>query len=85
MLPHTNIIQVFEMFQDEQLYYLVTEYFEGIDLIDAINEQTNKKRELWNEHEMCHIMTSILQAVNFCHKNGICHRDLKPENILINK
>ena len=27
----------------------------------------------------------ILDAVEFCHKNGVCHRDLKPENILVDE
>jgi len=28
----------------------------------------------------------MMQAINYCHKNGICHRDLKPENyLLVNK
>lgn len=44
----------------------------GGGLIYGIPENTAKK-----------YFKQILNAVDYCHKKGICHRDLKPENILV--
>jgi serine/threonine protein kinase len=61
----------------------VTEYFEGYDLIDKVNRQIRLGAHL-SEHQICHIMKQVLEAINYCHKTRICHRDIKAENILIN-
>lgn len=36
----------------------------------------------FTESEARYIFLQIMQALNYCHTNGICHRDLKPENFL---
>ena len=61
----------------------MTEYFEGCDLIDKVNQQIGLGAHL-SEHQICHIMKQVLEAINYCHQTRICHRDIKPENILIN-
>ena len=61
----------------------MTEYFEGYDLIDKANQQIRLGAHL-SEHQICHIMKQVLEAINYCHKTRICHRDIKAENILIN-
>ena len=78
-LAHPNIIQIYEIFEDNTSFYLVTEYFEGMDLFDR----------LWqgkplSERDIAHIIEQVLKAIKECHSQMICHRDLKPENILIN-
>jgi calcium-dependent protein kinase len=37
----------------------------------------------FSEGEARRTFTQIMQALNYCHTNGICHRDLKPENFLL--
>ena len=76
---HPNVLQVFELFEDETHFYIVTEYFEGQNLLDRANKQM-----IFQEHDINHIMKEILQAINYCHTIGISHRDIKPENVLIN-
>ena len=82
-VSHPNVLQVIELFEDQTHYYIVTEYFEGQELLDKVNNQM-KKQIFFDEHEICHIMKGILEAINYCHTSKICHRDIKPENILIN-
>ena len=78
MLDHPNIIKVFEFFQDERHFYIVTELCTGGELFDRII-----KKHRFGEKEAADTMHQILSAVVYCHENNIVHRDLKPENILL--
>lgn len=77
---HPNIIKIFEYYQDEINYYLITEYVSGGELYDTIANWTN-----FNEEKAGYLMYQILSAVNYLHSKNIVHRDLKPENILVEK
>ena len=77
-ISHPNIINIFEIFEDNYQYYIMSEFCDGGELFDAI---TNKG--YYNEIEAAKIMKQILEAVNYLHDNGVVHRDLKPENIML--
>ena len=77
-LSHPNIMQVYEIFEDNINLYIVTEYCKGGELFDIIS-----KKGSFSEKEAAEIMQQILSAVCYAHQNGIVHRDLKPENILM--
>lgn len=79
-LAHQNIITVYEMFEDQAQFYLVTELCKGGDLYDEITRRGNK---LFSEADAAHVIKECLLAINHCHSEKICHRDLKPENILL--
>ena len=77
-LDHPNIIKVFEFYNTNQNFYIISELCNGGELFDKI-----VKLKKLNEKVAAYVMKQILSAVQFCHKNQILHRDLKPENILI--
>lgn len=77
-LDHPNIVRLYEVFQDEKRYYLVTELCTGGELFDEI---TN--RSYFSEQDAAVIIKQVLSAVKYCHSKSIVHRDLKPENILM--
>ena len=79
-IDHPNIVKIFEFYNSEDAYYLITEYCEGGELFKIINE----KKKL-TEIQCAYVMYQILSAIKYCHKLKIMHRDLKPENILIYK
>ena len=77
-LDHPNILKLYEFFQDEKRYFLVTELCSGGELFDRIAEE-----QYFSEQDAARIIRQILSSVNYCHQRKIVHRDLKPENILL--
>lgn len=77
-LEHPNILSIYESFECDAYYYIVTELCEGGELFDEI-----ERRGRFNERDAIKVMKALLSAINYCHQNGIMHRDLKPENILL--
>ena len=82
-LKHENIIKFYKPFEYNGKDYLVSEFFEGKNLKDLINENKNNNNHI-NQDLIILISKQILYGLVYLHENGICHRDLKPENILIN-
>eukprot|EP01129_Flabellula_baltica_P002901 TRINITY_DN12784_c0_g1_i1.p1 TRINITY_DN12784_c0_g1~~TRINITY_DN12784_c0_g1_i1.p1 ORF type:complete len:406 (-),score=86.40 TRINITY_DN12784_c0_g1_i1:1061-2278(-) len=77
-LSHPYIISLEEVWETEDIMYLVMELVTGGELFDKIIEQ--KK---YSERDSVVIIKQILEAIAYMHENGIAHRDLKPENILV--
>lgn len=75
---HPNIIKMYEFFEDEKRYYLVTEICKGGELFDEILQ-----RGKFSERDGAVLMKQVLSCINYCHQANIVHRDLKPENILL--
>lgn len=72
-LDHINIIKLFEFYQDEHNYYLITEYCAGRELFDRI-----VKMKHFSESDAAGIMKQILSAISYCHKRKIVHRYISP-------
>lgn len=77
-LAHKNIVEIYDVGEDEGKYYIVMEYVPGTTLKDLIH-----KRGALLLSEAIDIMIQLINGVKEAHKNGIIHRDLKPQNILI--
>lgn len=77
-LSHPNIVGIYDVGEEDGIYYIVMEYVKGKTLKEYINE----KGKL-NYKEALNIANQIASALDNAHKNGIIHRDIKPHNILI--
>jgi calcium-dependent protein kinase len=80
-LDHANILHLYEVFEDRERFYLITEICEGGELFDRIVEVSGQ--EDWHaEKQTAIIVQQVLRAVAYMHHVHIVHRDLKPENCL---
>lgn len=74
---HPNVLKLYEVFEDDEEFFLVMELVTGKELFDKIVE-----RGQYSEADASHIVRQIVSAVDYLHSQGIAHRDLKPENLL---
>ncbi|MDE6876082.1 MAG: Stk1 family PASTA domain-containing Ser/Thr kinase [Lachnospiraceae bacterium] len=79
-LSHPNIVNVYDVGDDEGLYYIVMELVEGITLKKFIERKG--KLEI---KEAIGISIQIAQGMEAAHANHIIHRDIKPQNIIISR
>ena len=79
-LSHPNIVNVYDVGEDNGLHYIVMELVEGITLKKFIE----KKGKL-DVKEAVGIGIQIAQGMEAAHNNHIIHRDIKPQNIIISK
>jgi calcium-dependent protein kinase len=66
---HPNIIKIFEFYQDEGFFYIITELCTGGELFDKILEEKS-----FSEKKAAETFRQILSAVFYCHSHKIVHR-----------
>jgi len=77
-LDHPNIVKIYEYFEDEKRFYIVTDLIKGGELFDEII-----KRGKFDEKNASILIKAMLSCIAYCHDNNVVHRDLKPENVLL--
>lgn len=76
---HPNIVSVYDVGRDGNLYYIVMELVQGKTLKEIIVEERGPLPWKWSVN----IAIQIASALEVAHKNNIVHRDIKPHNIII--
>lgn len=79
-LSHPNIVNVYDVDEDDSYNYIVMELVEGITLKKFI-----EKKGRLDINEAVGIAVQIAQGMEAAHDNHIIHRDIKPQNIIISK
>lgn len=77
-LNHPNIVSIFDVCNEDNLYYIVMELIQGKTLKEIITEDGRLSWK-WSVN----IAIQIASALETAHKNNIIHRDIKPHNIII--
>lgn len=77
-LAHKNIVEIYDVGEDGNQYYIVMEHVPGTTLKELIN-----KRGALHVAEAIDIMKQVIEGSVKAHQLGIVHRDLKPQNILV--
>ncbi|MEH7234818.1 Stk1 family PASTA domain-containing Ser/Thr kinase [Bacillus sp. JJ1562] len=77
-LAHPNIVSIYDVGEEEDIYYIVMEYVPGQTL-----KQYIQRNAPLHPKEVINIMLQLTSAITQAHQNQIVHRDIKPQNILI--
>jgi calcium-dependent protein kinase len=79
-MDHPNIVKLYEVFEWDKRYQVVTEFCNGGSIIDFI-----KSRTQFNEQTIRTILKQLLGCLNYLHTIKIVHRDIKLENVVFIK
>lgn len=79
-LAHPNIVNVYDVGDENGIYYIVMELVEGITLKNYIERKGNLTIK-----EATSIAIQVCAGLEVAHNNNIVHRDIKPQNIIISR
>lgn len=79
-MHHKSLVEVYDIFEENDTAYYVMEYIEGESLLDMV-----KCRGALPEAEAVGYVRQVADALTFIHSHQIAHLDVKPGNILIDK
>ncbi|WP_404450029.1 Stk1 family PASTA domain-containing Ser/Thr kinase [Sutcliffiella horikoshii] len=77
-LDHPNIVSIYDIGEEDDIYYIVMEHVKGKTLKQYIQQYAPVE-----QYNAVEIMNQLTSAISHAHENGIIHRDIKPQNILV--
>ncbi|MBM4371587.1 MAG: serine/threonine protein kinase, partial [Deltaproteobacteria bacterium] len=92
VLQHPNIVQIFELGSQENVFYMAMEFVEGKDLLKILARSAELKTRPPVEI-ICYIIAEVCKGLHYAHNaqdiNGqplnIIHRDVSPSNIIVSR
>eukprot|EP00182_Erythrolobus_australicus_P004419 CAMPEP_0185839340 /NCGR_PEP_ID=MMETSP1353-20130828/14436_1 /TAXON_ID=1077150 /ORGANISM="Erythrolobus australicus, Strain CCMP3124" /LENGTH=281 /DNA_ID=CAMNT_0028538487 /DNA_START=366 /DNA_END=1212 /DNA_ORIENTATION=+ len=81
-LSHPNIVALREVLVSSRKLYVVMELVDGFELTDELAR--HPKGVVPEQLARC-LFSQLVDAVDYCHRRGVCHRDLKAENIMVTR
>eukprot|EP01061_Rhynchopus_euleeides_P036604 TRINITY_DN6175_c0_g1_i2.p1 TRINITY_DN6175_c0_g1~~TRINITY_DN6175_c0_g1_i2.p1 ORF type:complete len:268 (+),score=111.96 TRINITY_DN6175_c0_g1_i2:260-1063(+) len=78
LLDHPNVMNLFDVLQTSKNIYMILEYLDGGDLLDAL-----VAAQVFKEDRARRYFQQLVSGLSYLHSQGIAHRDLKPENLLL--
>ncbi|MDR3085685.1 MAG: Stk1 family PASTA domain-containing Ser/Thr kinase [Christensenellaceae bacterium] len=79
-LNHENLIDIFDVSEQDGIYYIVMEYIDGLTLKELIHRQGRL-----DNYTAISIARQMCLAMRLVHRAHIVHRDIKPQNILLDR
>jgi protein kinase-like protein len=78
-LDHPNVVQVFDVGEDEDRPFIVMEHVEGGTLEDRLN----RRRRSLDRDEALRLLGQLCEGLGHAHARKLVHRDIKPQNLLL--
>ncbi|HEX9156102.1 MAG TPA: serine/threonine-protein kinase, partial [Nitrospira sp.] len=79
-LSHPNIVTIYDAGEQDELGYIAMELIEGKSL-----KEWSRKPNLMPVAEVVQTLSTVADALDYAHQQGVVHRDIKPANIMITK
>lgn len=79
-LSHENILDIIDFGKDGDVFYIVTEFIDGSDLLRVVNNASSLPLDF-----ILSIIIQVLKGLDHAHNKGVIHRDLKPANIMLTR
>ncbi len=83
-INHPNVIKLIEVKENNEYYFIVTEYINGGSLKEIINEYKKVNNKQLSEEMVQYIMRQIIEAIKYLHNKKIINGFLSLNNIYIN-
>jgi len=80
-LDHPNIVQVHQVFQDNETAYMAMDLIEGPDLLETVDGTAARLAP----DQIVAVLGRVLDALGHVHGRGFLHRDISPDNILLDQ
>jgi serine/threonine protein kinase len=77
-LSHPNVVRAFRLLEMNETAYLVMEYVRGSSLREWVRTNPHP-----SETQLTRIFLSLLDGLEYIHREGLLHRDISPDNIMI--
>ncbi len=74
---HPQIPRLLDNFEENNEFYLVQEYVEGVSLTQELSPG-----KPWPENQVIELLREVLEILQFIHQREVIHRDIKPDNII---
>ena len=78
-LSHPSIVTIHDFGRVGDVYYLLMEYVDGVNLRQAMTAGR------FTPEQALAVVPPVCEALQYAHEHGIVHRDIKPENLLLDK
>jgi len=79
-LDHPNLPKVTGYIEERNNYYLVMDLIEGQDLATVLERAGNRPLP---EEQVMEWINQVMDALTYCHEQGVIHRDVKPANMIV--
>jgi serine/threonine protein kinase len=80
---HPHVVTLHGSFETDDWLFLVLEYCGPVDLYTFITDDVANSNSAAQFEKLRSIFRQMLEAVVYCHRQGVFHRDLKPENFMV--
>src|SRR5262245_14236152 len=79
-LTHPNIIDIYDVGENEGIYFFVMKYVEG----ETLGKKMQREKKI-APHEAVHIVKQVADALAYAHDHDVIHRDIKPANVMLDQ